>query len=195
MDTMLRLFIAIDLPDAVKLLLHEIQQRLRQHAAPIRWADPQGTHLTLKFLGDTRADAVPAIVEGLEHAAARHPPFRLQTADVGVFPNLKRPRVVWLGVSGDMDKLRRLHSAVEQFVAPLGFPSEQRPFAPHLTLGRSGKEPRAADLLAIGAAVQQTTVPRQLTFDVTALILMRSELRAGGAQYSVVAHLPLDAAS
>lgn len=194
MDESLRLFIAIDLPSEVKALLHEIQQRLRRHTTAVRWADPQGTHLTLKFLGETRAATVPAIMEGMQHAAARNPVLTLQTEAPGVFPNSRRPRIVWLGVGGDIPALRRLHSDVERFVAPLGFPTEQRPFAPHLTLGRSTKEPRAADYAAISHAVEQTQVLQKIVFSVTEVVLMRSELSPGGARYTPIAQSWLDGA-
>lgn len=195
MDETLRLFIAIDLPAEVKALLHEMQQQLRQHTSAVRWADPHGTHLTLKFLGATRAAAVPAITEGVQHAAARNRRFELQTGDLGVFPNMKRPRVVWLGIAGDVAELRQVQADVERFVAPLGFPSEHRPFSPHLTLGRSGKEPRPADLQSIAEAVQRVAIPRRLAFKVDELVLMRSEPGPGGARYTPIAHVGLDADS
>jgi 2'-5' RNA ligase len=192
MDQHLRLFIAIDLPETVKQLLHDLQTELRRHTNALRWSDPQGTHLTLKFLGSTRADLVPEIVVAMEQAAAHRQPFELQTAALGVFPNPKRPRVAWLGVAGDVAALSRLQADIERFVAPLGFPTEQRPFNPHLTLGRIVKDPSSMQLASISQAVAQTSVLHSVIFSVGEIVLMRSELHPQGARYTPVAHVPLD---
>lgn len=189
---LLRLFIAIDLPEAAKQLMSDLQAQLRRHTQAVRWADPNSTHLTLKFLGSTRADAVPAIVAEMERLAVHHRPFQLQTDALGTFPNLSRPRVVWLGVSGDLPALKALQSDVERYIEPLGFPSEDRAFSPHLTLGRSVKDPDPLQLVSIGAAVQQTKVLRSVALFVREIVLMRSELRPSGARYHTLAHVPLD---
>lgn len=194
MDQTQRLFIAIDLPPEVKVLLRELQTQLGQHTRAARWADPNGTHLTLKFLGDVRVPLIAAVTEGMEQAARGSHPLTLHTAAPGGFPRPERPRVLWLGVAGDLDALRLLHAAVEREIAPLGFPTEQRPFAPHLTLGRSHKDPRPAELQEIGGALAQIAAPPPVTFEVREVVLMRSELRPGGARYTPVAHAALDGA-
>lgn len=192
MDESLRLFIAIDLPDEVKALLRELQTTLGRATQAVRWSDPNGTHLTLKFLGNTPASAVDQIVSGMQQATGDVQAFQLQTAGLGVFPNPKRPRVVWLGVEGDITRLNQLHTQIEQHVAPLGFPTEQRAFSPHLTLGRSHKDPRPAEQAQIGQAVTGAAAPRRVEFAVREVVLMRSELRPSGARYTPVAHVPLD---
>jgi 2'-5' RNA ligase len=195
MDHYLRLFIAIDLPQDVKQLLYDLQTQLRLHTQAVRWSDPQGTHLTLKFLGNTRAAAVPEIVAGLERAAGHHRPFRLHTDTLGVFPNAKRPRVVWLGVAGDVSALRGLQTDIERSIAPLGFPTEQRPFSPHLTLGRSLKDSAPPQLASIGHAIAQTKVLHSIVIPVNEIVLMRSDLQPGGARYTAMAHVALDASA
>jgi 2'-5' RNA ligase len=191
MDQQLRLFIAIDLPETVKQLLNDVQTQLRHHTKAVRWSDPQGTHLTLKFLGSTRATAVPEIVAAMEQAA-QHQPFELQTRALGVFPKPSRPRVIWLGVAGNVAALSRLQADVERFVAPLGFPSEQRPFSPHLTLGRTLKDPTPAELASISSAIAQISVLHDVVFSIREIVLMRSDLHPQGAHYTPVAHIPLD---
>ncbi|HEX6293103.1 MAG TPA: RNA 2',3'-cyclic phosphodiesterase [Herpetosiphonaceae bacterium] len=195
MDHHLRLFIAIDLPHDVKQLLHDLQAQLRRQTQAVRWSDPQGTHLTLKFLGGTRAALVPAIIEELERAAAGHRPFTLRTDALGLFPNPKRPRVVWLGVTGDLAALEQVQADVERRIAPLGFPTEQRRFSPHLTLGRSPKDPTPDALASMSRAVAQTSVLQKIAFAVDQIVLMRSELRPEGARYTPVAHARLDASA
>lgn len=192
MDEAHRLFIAVDLPMEAKTLLNDLQTRLRQYTTVVRWADPRGTHLTLKFLGNVPALNVVAVVQELQIAVREHAPFELQTDALGMFPNSKRPRVVWLGLAGNLQALRRLHADVERYVAPLGFPSEERPFTPHLTLGRSPKAPTPAQLTSIAHAVAQTSVPQTVVIPVHEVVLMRSELLPGGARYTPIAYVPLD---
>jgi 2'-5' RNA ligase len=192
MNDILRLFIAIDLPSEVKSLLTTLQSQLRPRTDAVRWSDPGGTHLTLKFLGNVELGRVNAVADGMSRAAQLHQPFHLHTGALGVFPNRRRPRVLWLGVEGDVGVLSRLQSAVEQFVAPLGFPSEQRPFSPHLTLGRSIKEPSTQQLAAIGQAVEQMAAPEKIGFVVNEVVLMRSELSPRGAKYTALHHARLD---
>lgn len=189
---LLRLFIAIDLPAAVKQLMSDLQAQMRRHTQAVRWADPNSTHLTLKFLGGTRADAVSAIVAEMERLAVHHRPFQLQTDTLGTFPSLSRPRVVWLGVSGDMPALTALQADVERYIEPLGFPGESRAFSPHLTLGRSVKDPGPLQLVSISGAMQQTKVLHAIVLPVREIVLMRSELGPSGARYHTLAHVPLD---
>ena len=191
MDETQRLFIAIDLPDEVKTLLRALQAQLGRHTQAVRWADPNGTHLTLKFLGEVRVAQIEAVTQGVQQAAHGARPLTLSTAALGGFPNGQRPRVLWLGVAGDLEPLRALQAAVEREIAPLGFPTEQRPFSPHLTLGRSHKDPRPAELVEIGRALAQIAAPQPVSFEVRELVLMRSELRPGGARYTPVAHAGL----
>lgn len=193
MTQVLRLFIAIDLPPEVKQLLGDVQADLRRHTHVVRWADPGGTHLTLKFLGSVEAEDVERIVRGLHAVAARHRAFTLETDHLGVFPNSQRPRIVWLGIRGNVAALESLQQDVEREIAPLGFPTEQRPFRPHLTLGRSAKEPTADEFRALGQAVTAMNVPRSCAIAVDALVLMQSELGPHGARYTPIAHARLDA--
>lgn len=193
MEPSQRLFVAVDLPLEVKTLLRTLQTQLGQHTGAVRWADPNGTHLTLKFMGEVRESQIEAVTQGMRVATHGHAPLTLRTAALGGFPNDVRPRVLWLGVAGDLDELHALKDAVEREISPLGFPTEQRPFAPHLTLGRSHKDPRPAELTEIGRALAQIANPPPIAFEVRELVLMRSELRPGGARYTPVAHAALDA--
>ena len=177
------------------MLLGELQAQLRQHTNAVRWSDPAGTHLTLKFLGSVPISRVDAIIAGLRSAAGPLVGFQLQTETLGVFPNPRRPRVIWLGVGGELPALHQLKSFVEREIAPLGFPAEERAFSPHLTLGRSPKDPSPAALAAMRHAVEQTKVPRTVGWHVAEVVLMRSELLPGGARYTPVEHVRLDGQS
>ena len=193
MDDTLRLFVAIELRDEVKAGLAAAQAGLKAQGVAVRWTDPAAAHLTLKFLGSAPASQIPAIAGALAEAARRHGPLALHTTGLGVFPHERAPRVVWLGVAGEIDKLRALQADVERFVAPLGWATERRAFSPHLTLGRSEKSATAPQLQQTGAAVAAARKPPAITWTVSAVTLMRSELLRGGAQYSAVARYSLTA--
>jgi len=181
---MLRLFIAIELPLDVQEIIGAAQSDLARQPMPVRWADPAGSHLTLKFLGSTPGERVGLIEAALEQVAQRHQPFLLETARVGVFPNLKAPRVVWLGIAGDLGALGAIQQDVEQFVAPLGYPTERRPFNAHLTLGRTIKRAQPVDVARIGQVVSVATAIAPAAWQVSRVSLMRSELGPGGPRYS-----------
>jgi 2'-5' RNA ligase len=188
-----RLFIAIELPDEVRLALRRMQTRLKQadREAIIRWTNADGIHLTLKFLGETPATQEAAIRRALYEAAQGHASFALELASMGCFPNTRRPRVVWAGVNGALDALSALRDAVERTVAPLGFPTGTRPFSPHLTLGRVRQGASPTALAALGTRIDQAGECEPVGWQVTGLSLMRSDLRPTGAVYSQVAHIPL----
>jgi 2'-5' RNA ligase len=190
--TALRLFIAVELPPAVRATLLSARQQIeRQSPLAVRWVDPEGTHLTLKFLGAVPSTEVAAITGAMEAAARQHHPFTLTTTQLGVFPNRRAPRVVWLGVSGAVEALGALRADVERLVAPLGYPTEQRPFSPHLTLGRTHKDATGAERALIGSVVAQTASPGPVTWQVGEIALMRSELGRHGAHYTALTRIGL----
>jgi 2'-5' RNA ligase len=183
-----RTFVAIELSPDVLRKIGALQARIKDEVPPglVRWVRPEGIHLTLKFLGDVSADRLDAIAEAMQAACAPHPPFSLSIGGMGVFPNPRRPRVVWIGVEEPGGTLLRLQRDVERAISPLGFPAERRRFSPHLTLGRVKQGRTAAELEALG---QYTTHARVRIGEmaVDAVYLMRSDLRPTGAVYSELA--------
>lgn len=132
-----RLFIAVDPAADVAAKAARIVGRLRDAGVDAAWVPTTHLHLTLHFLGDDVDDAdLHRICVAMDEAAATMPAFRLAYRGVGVFPDARRPRVVWLGVERGADDLVRLHDALAERLTPLGFPPESRGFRPHLTLGR-----------------------------------------------------------
>jgi 2'-5' RNA ligase len=192
-----RLFIAIDLGLAAREALRAAQDECRRLDLPVRWVEPAGAHLTLKFLGDTDRALVAPLGEALRAVAADHRPFALRTAAPGVFPTLRRPRVLWLGLDGDRDRLDRLHRALDAALVPLGFAPETRPFSPHLTLGRV-RDDRAREMAAaaprLDAAFARLAARPGAPLPVEAIHLIRSELRPGGARYTTLVSAPLGTA-
>ncbi len=188
-----RTFIAIELDPAVLAQVSKLQSRLKDDVPPgfVRWVRPGGIHLTLKFLGDVPPEKVDDIARALRTASAAHAPFSLHIAGMGCFPNPRRPRVIWIGVDEPSGTLERLYKDVERALGPLGYPPEQRPFSPHLTLGRVKRGRSATDLEALGEYVTRSKVSIG-QMEVTSIHLMRSDLRPTGAIYTALAAAPLE---
>jgi RNA 2',3'-cyclic 3'-phosphodiesterase len=188
-----RTFIAIELDRPLRNALAKIQEQFKRQMPPgsVRWVEPEGIHLTLKFLGDTARARVGEIEAGLQRACAGFEPFEFTVEGRGCFPNTRRPRVVWVAVRDKGQNLMRLSAAVEREVAPLGWPSEERAFSPHLTLGRVGRGVSGRDEEAVGKAVEASVVEQIGRQRVTGISLIRSELHPNGASYSRLLTVPL----
>ncbi len=194
-DEILRTFIAIELDESLRLALGRIQGKFRREiAGSVKWTAPEGIHLTLKFLGDTASSRIPDIETALRTACAGFAPFEFSVEGRGCFPNFRRPRVIWVAVRDRGQVLARLQTAVEKHVAPLGWPTEERGFSPHLTLGRVAKGARPAEEAAVGQVVEKTIVEQIGTQQVAGVSLIRSELRPTGAVYTTLLTVPLEGA-
>jgi len=186
--TTLRTFIAIELDSAIKDDLDRLQNRLRSQLAPgcVRWVRPEGMHLTLKFLGDTPLGKVEEVKVALARAAAEIRPFSFTVAGLGCFPNTRSPRVVWVGLQEITGALVSLRDAVEAHVAPLGFPTEGRPFNPHLTLGRVQRHASKSEVREIGEVVAASVAGIDCEMAVQEVLYIRSDLRPSGAVYTML---------
>lgn len=174
----MRLFVAIDVPQTLKDVIEgEIVETLRDRIGGAKWTRPESRHLTLKFLGNVADDRVEEIVAALRTAAARHSTFSASFSDVGGFPNLRRPRVLWVGIGEGAEPMAHLAADVEHELEGLGFPEEGRPFRGHFTLARFPR-PRVIELPDID-------VP-PAAFDVEEVVLFQSRLHPKGAQYTAL---------
>jgi 2'-5' RNA ligase len=194
--TTVRTFIAIELDDQLKDNLGRLQDRLHAQVSPrsVRWVRPQGIHLTLKFLGDTPLEKVEEVQVAVAQAAAEVGPFTYTVAGVGCFPNVRRPRVVWVGVQEVTGSLLRLRDAVENRVAPLGFPTERRSFSPHLTLGRVQRYASKSEVRELGEVVAASTIGVVDEMTVTAVSYIKSDLKPSGAVYTTLFEAKLEGA-
>jgi 2'-5' RNA ligase len=176
----LRCFVAIDLSPEVRAAVARAQLRIRKAApgADVRWSDPEQFHLTLKFLGAVPEERVPAVSSALEPVAATAAPIALGAAALGAFPSLRRPRVLWAGLTAGVAELAALAASVDGAVAALGFPREARPFSAHLTIGRV-RSPRGGGALA--AAVEGAGAAAFGSWTASELVLYESRLRPAGA--------------
>lgn len=184
----LRTFVAIELDERLKDGLRDLQDELCGQMSPrcVRWVRPAGIHLTLKFLGDTPAEQVEEVKAALAGAVTGVGPFPVMVGGLGCFPNTRRPRVVWVGLDEPTGALKRLRDAVEAHVAPLGFPTETRPFSPHLTLGRVQRHASKSEAREVGQVVEASQVGTVGRLDVTAVSYIKSDLRPSGAVYTTL---------
>ena len=185
-----RLFVAINLPEAVKDMVHEATGPLRESAPWVAWTPAAKLHLTVKFIGDREDTAVPALAEEIASAVSPHAPIELSMGGIGAFPNLRRAHVVWMGIEPH-PRLELLHHDVEQACERQGIEVEGRPFRPHLTLGRIARRPDPDALRELARARRHVTLRTEIRVD--SVDLMRSELRPDGARHTLVAAAPLRA--
>jgi len=180
-----RCFIAIELPEEVKAGLRDIQAKLKSGgSAPVKWVDPYSVHLTLKFLGGVDAAKISPIAAAMDEAARGIAPFSLKVEGLGAFPNLRRVQVVWVGVSGEVDRLADLQQRLENNLAQLGFAPENRRFTPHLTLARVRDRASLAEREGLGQLIAGTEFGAASSFPVKEVSLMKSQLTREGALYS-----------
>ncbi len=192
MSEQIRAFIAIEMPDEIRAGLSSLQAKLRPGQHPyVKWVHPEGIHLTLKFLGNIRRDQVSPIEEAISQASTGISPFQLQLGGLGAFPNLGRPRVVWVAMTGDLERLAALQRGIEQALVPLGFARESRPFAPHLTLGRLRERASPEERKRIGETVEATEPEDTAAMEAREVSLMRSTLTPRGAIYDCIATVEL----
>jgi len=177
-----RLFVALNLPPSVREALWTAAAPLRALGLPVKWVRDEGIHVTLKFLGEVADERQPELAAALAGAAVGARALPLALGGFGVFPDFRRPRVVWAGIAPE-PALEILQHRVEQEFAPLGFPTEARAFRPHVTLGRAARAARPSDFAGLEATLGR------LAFADTALVggldLMQSTLQSGGAVYHV----------
>lgn len=189
----IRSFIAIELPDGLKSELVQLEARLKSGGQfGVKWVDPNGIHLTLKFLGNIAADRVEGIVRAMEEAVRGISIFQLKVKGLGVFPNPKRAQVAWVGLSGGVDKLAQLQKSVESKLAPLGFAPESRPFAPHLTLARLRNQVSLDERQRFGQLIAATTFEAACAIDADAINLIKSQLTREGAIYTRIKSVRLE---
>jgi 2'-5' RNA ligase len=181
----IRSFIAIELPSGIKLALGRMQAQLKSGGGgQVKWVDPDIMHLTLKFLGNIDTALVTRITAALEQACRGVRPFPIELNGLGVFPNARRVQVVWVGLTGEVEKLGQLQKNIDAVLTPLGFKAENRPFTPHLTMARVREEATPEERQALGQLVAGTVPEGGGGMKVDAVHLMRSQLMRNGPIYT-----------
>jgi RNA 2',3'-cyclic 3'-phosphodiesterase len=179
----MRLFVAIPVPDSVKQHARMFRNDLGASHADIKWVEYENYHLTVKFLGEVGEADLPEIRKNLMLAADSCPPFNLSIDNLGFFPSRMRPRVIWLGLRGEIEKAVFLGERVDAYLSSIGF-EEEKEHRFHLTLGRIRNDSKINELLKI---VEHMSGHRKLSpFKVNHMQLMKSSLGKGGPTYSVL---------
>ncbi len=192
MPHLVRTFVAIELPGEVHLALARVIADLRPAAGvAVRWVNPEGVHLTLKFLGEIEAARVSETTRVLDIACAPVAKFNLGLGAPGAFPNPNAPRVLWIGITGNLNTLVALQRRVDDGLHYLGFAKEDRAFSPHLTLGRVREGVAPGQRRALGEALANCQVPPLDSFPVDGVALMRSQLTPQGPIYTRLHRAPL----
>lgn len=196
----MRAFVAIDLPEFVKQQVLGTQRTLQEALQDarigdtVRWTAASNLHLTLRFLGETAPVQARQLSDALTVTVRAHPVFTLHLGRLGCFPNFGRPAIVWLDVQGQQRALLALQQAAEAVVQEMGFPAEERPFTPHLTIGRMQRTAPVWAMRQVGELLRQWAERQPAaasTFEVNQILLMQSELRPQGSLHTVLERFAL----
>lgn len=187
----LRAFLAIGLPEEIRERIRTVQQELRRSLGDVKWVRPEGIHLTLKFFGSIGMDEVERIVPVVAGLAGHTAPMGLVLEKAGGFPDLRRARVLWIGLGGEIERLAALQRDIEAGLEGIGFPREERSFTPHLTLGRA-RESRSG-IAGAREAVIRLEGHVEGSFTAGGLALYKSDLRPDGAVYTKLRYFSFDA--
>jgi RNA 2',3'-cyclic 3'-phosphodiesterase len=188
MPKTIRTFIAVEIPGDIISKIRELQQGIKVYGFKIRWVRAENIHLTLKFLGDVEEVKLGGIAEAIGKTVEGYTAISLKAKGMGVFPSIKRPRVLWVGLTGQLESLVKLQNRLDTNLKALGFPEEKRPFKGHLTMGRIKGD---IDAKKFGDALLTFKGFESETFAVDQIILYKSELKPAGAVYTELASVSL----
>ncbi len=182
-----RTFIAVEIPDNVRDVISGVISELRKFCGGVRWVPPENLHLSLKFLGDLEPERFSVLKVTVGRALTGSRPFGMTLSGIGAFPNLRRPRVFWIGVGDRGKDFEGIYDKIEGALSDEGFPKEERKFSPHLTIGRV-KSPR--ELGEVASKVDRVSLaPQEIT--VSEVVIMKSDLRPSGPIYTPLARYEL----
>lgn len=183
----MRLFLALTIDPGIRASLEQAVDRLRGSRAAVRWVKPDAIHQTIKFLGETPEERLEDLVDSLSSVCGGMLPFQIAVAGLGVFPDLRRPRVVWAGVQEPSGTLMRLWRETEKSTRTLGWPGEKKGFKPHITLGRVKG---AINISRLSEAIKSLENLHWGDQDVDGMALYQSRLKPGGAEYEIIHFFP-----
>ena len=184
----MRIFIAVELPSDVKNQIARMQAELKKVPAQVSWTKAENVHLTLKFLGEIEEKQLQPVTQAARAGCKGIKKFKISLKGVGGFPNLRQPRVIWIGTQNGAEELISLQAKIDTELDKAGFPKEEKKFRPHFTLGRV-RVPKNIEKLAqaLGSTEFQTA-----DFDILHLNVMKSQLSPGGSIYTVLERIDLE---
>lgn len=191
--SVIRAFIAIELTAEIQNRLDEVTASFKKKldGVPVRWVPAGNIHLTLKFLGDVSVANVEVLMDIMKTEVAGHRPFEVSVGGAGAYPNIRRPRVLWVGVEAPAE-LGLIQNGVETAMARLGYAREERPFSPHLTVGRVSRNANSDDTRSIAKALENSRIGFLGAACVQEICLFRSDLQPSGAVYTRIYNAPLN---
>jgi 2'-5' RNA ligase len=185
----IRSFLAFELPEDIKTIVTRVSGEARKSSLDVRWVRPEFIHLTVVFLGGVQSEQIPSMGESLGAVCVNHGSFSISLNPMGCFPNSRNPRVIWLGLVGDLERMSRFRDDLQAALSPFGIKEEERAFRPHLTLGRfkkPAKRPTELEQMLVKYGELSSPV---CTLD--ELVFFRSDLKPGGAVYTKMLSWPL----
>jgi len=191
MSENIRCFVAVQLSDDLCEAIWMLQKQLQKHSPMrgLRWIDPGDLHITIKFIiGGVPAIQLPRIVTALDNIAEKRDPFTIKLKNLGTFPNIHRPSLLWLGLDEGEKELQTLFKAIENKLGRLGLKAERRAYHAHLTLARVPKNWSQSQRRALGQLIGPTKVPDLPTSEVEGIALIRSILTPEGPDYMRLSH-------
>ena len=188
MSNTIRAFIAIELPETIKSSIETVQARLKSLELPLRWVRVENIHLTMKFLGDIEEIEIESIESVLRDSVKMQAPLTLSAKGVGVFPGIRRPRVLWVGIHDHETGLAGLQKSIENQLHRIGYSKEGRPFKGHLTVGRAKGY---VDERKLKEALDSFLAFESSLFTVNEFFIFRSVLKQGGPEYTKLIRIPL----
>ncbi|PIP18810.1 MAG: RNA 2',3'-cyclic phosphodiesterase [Candidatus Omnitrophica bacterium CG08_land_8_20_14_0_20_41_16] len=187
----MRTFIAIELPEDIKDRLGRLQDKLRKCGADVKWVEPENIHLTLKFLGERDDKKIAKISEIVAETAKNHLPFLAHITSVGAFPKIDYPRVIWVGVEQGDAETKKIAQELEEKIATVGIPKEDRPFSSHITIGRTRSPKNREKLVASLKNYVENLAGENLEFTVGKITLFKSTLAPSGPVYEALKEITL----
>lgn len=192
-DSEIRTFVAVELPEDVKSAFLSIQNDLRMPDQNfVRWVAPAGMHLTLKFLGNVDVSRVDQIVNEIRKGCEGQKLFSIQLSGLGTFPGFKKPRVLWIGITDQLNELVGLQKKIDYRLEIIGFEKEKRPFSPHITLARIGDRALSGQLAEFSEKLQSYKYDKKHVVRVDSVNFIRSQLLPAGAKYNTLAEVKLN---
>lgn len=177
----IRSFLAFELPAGIREIVSRVAGEVRDWPLDVKWVKAGNIHLTVIFLGDVRAEDIPSIGEVVRGVCLDYGPFQASLRGMGAFPNPRKPRVLWLGLDGDLERMAAFRDALQGALGPFGIAEEKRRFRPHLTLGRFRRFNQGD--LQVGAFVFKYLDLTSQAGRLEEIVLFRSDLKPGGAVY------------
>ncbi len=179
----IRTFFAIEIPDTIILKLKQIQDKIKAHDFSIKWVKPENIHLTIRFLGDIESSDVEHIGDLAENVVKSFESVSICAKGIGAFPNLRRPRVVWAGLAGQIDILQQLKENFDSAFETAGIPREGIKFKGHLTLGRIKKN---FDTRKFSEVIQEHQEFKSESFKSDSIVFYKSDLKPTGPVYTKI---------